>query len=97
LYMADLGRLHVLHGRHIDGVPRGYKDLRLRSWLRLLGVRLGHRRIVLARWARDSHVGVVCLRVWLRIALVHLRLHGRVLRGISRVLVSICLLLLLLR
>jgi hypothetical protein len=97
LHMAYLGRVHLLHGRHIAGVPRGYQDLWLRSWRLLLGVCLGRRRIVLARWARDGHLWVVLLGLWLRIALMHLRLRGRVLRGISGVLVAVCLLLLLLR
>jgi hypothetical protein len=97
LHMAYLGRLHLLHGRHIAGVPRGYHDLWLRSWRLLVGVCLGRRRIVLARRARDGHVRVDLLGLWLRITLMHLRLRGRVLRGISGVLVSVCLLLLLLR
>jgi hypothetical protein len=96
LHMAYLGRLHLLHGRHIGGVPRGYQDLWLRSWRLLLGVCLGHRRIVLARRAGDGHLRVALLGLWLRIALMHLRLRGRILRGISGVLVSVCLLLLLL-
>jgi hypothetical protein len=42
-------------------------------------------------------VGVVLLRLWLRIALVHLRLYRGIWLGISGVLVSMWLLLLLLR
>jgi hypothetical protein len=72
LYMAYLGLLHLLHGRHIARIPRRYDDLWLHSWLRLLGVRLCHGRIMLARRSRKGHVGVVLRRLWLRIALMHL-------------------------
>jgi hypothetical protein len=100
LYVPYLGRLHLLHGRHIVRIPRRDYDLRLRSWLLLLlrvAIALLHLGVLLAWWSRHVHMWMALLVMWLRISLRHLRLHLGVLRRVTLVLVAIWRLLLLLR
>jgi hypothetical protein len=92
LYVPYLGRLHLLHGRHIVRVPRRNYDLRLRSWLLLLlrvAIALLHLGVLLAWWSRHVHMWMTLLVMRLWISLRHLRLHLGVLRRIALVLVAI--------